>query len=482
MFSKETIYLRSPYRLQQIAIALWGWWWFHRRFNSHHRLFVEKLRASERWTVEQFRAYQEQELDKLLFCAQASPYYGELFRRYGIHQGLPPFEALSRIPMLNKETLRNAPKKLLTKPPPFRTLILRSSGTTGTPTQIYSTSNFHGWWMVLTKARCHLWAGVYQNRRVMLGGRKICNFNKDSPPFWHYSPAENLAYASIYHLSERFLPSYVEFLKNFKPDLMEGYPSALAILARYATENDIGLPSAKAVCTVSESFSDANRILMEKAWQCKVFDRYTSVEGCLFASQCEFGRYHVSPEAGIIEIVDAYGQPVQPGSPGQVVATGLRNHLQPLIRYKIGDIARWSIDQDCFCGRKMPILEAIDGRFEDICYTSDGRQIGGWSVLFKTIPNIKEAQVVQEGVTRFTVNVVPDFLYSKGTERMIQRQMWLHVGKSQVNVKSVAMIPRNASGKFQPVVCKLSQIEKDQLLGYKPTAQDVKSREMVTPE
>lgn len=462
---KETLYLRCPFPLQRIIVSLWGWWWYHRRFNSYHPRFVDKLRATERWRAEEFRAYQEVELDKLLKSARKSPYYENLFRRYGVRQNLSPFEALSRIPFLTREIIRSSARKLLTGSPPFRTMIFKTSGTTGTPIEIYSTAEFHAWWMALTKARCHQWAGVYRNRRVMFGGRKICAFAKDSPPFWHFSPAENLAYASIYHLSDKFLPSYIEFLRNFRPDLVEGYPSALTVVSRYAIETNFLPAPARAICTVSESFSDIDRKMMEKAWQCKVFDRYTSVEGCMFVSQCEFGRYHVSPEAGIIEIVDSNGRPVKPGVSGRVVCTGLRNLLQPLIRYQIGDVARWSDEQDCLCGRKMPILEAIEGRLEDLCYTPDGRRIGGWNVLFKTIPYIREAQVVQESLRRFIVHVVPAAGFSQETINLIQQAMYLHVGKLQIDVKSVSSIPRSPSGKFRPAVCKLSQAEKDRFVG-----------------
>jgi phenylacetate-CoA ligase len=298
----------------------------------------------------------------------------------------------------------------------------------------------------------------------MFGARKICAFAKDSPPFWHFSPTEDLAYASIYHLSDKFLPSYIDLLRKFNPALIEGYPSALAIVARYAVERNLLLPPAKAVFTVSESFSDIDREMMEKAWRCRVFDRYTSVEGCMFVSQCEFGRYHISPEAGIIEIVDTDGRPVKPGMPGHVVCTGLRNLLQPLIRYKIGDIACWSTEQECPCGRKMPILERIEGRFEDLCYTPDGRRIGGWNVLFKAIPFIREAQVVQETLREFTVYIVPADGFSQETIKLIQQDVYSYVGKVRVSVKSVSSIPRSASGKFRPVVCKLSVAEKERLV------------------
>jgi len=46
----------------------------------------------------------------------------------------------------------------------------------------------------------------------MFGARKVCHFRQKNPPFWRFSPAENMAYASVYHLSPEFLPYYLEFV------------------------------------------------------------------------------------------------------------------------------------------------------------------------------------------------------------------------------------------------------------------------------
>ena len=64
----------------------------------------------------------------------------------------------------------------------------------------------------------------------------------------------------------------------------------------------------------------------------------------MLAFQCEYGRYHVSPEVGIIEIINVEGQPCSLGELGEVICNGLNNFLQPLIRYQIGDVARWAIN------------------------------------------------------------------------------------------------------------------------------------------
>jgi phenylacetate-CoA ligase len=463
---KETIYLRSPLGLQRFLVSIYGWWWYHRRFNSRFRRFVDELTERERWSAEQFRSYQEERLDRLIEHARNSAYYGELFEKNDISKSICPFEALSKMPLLTKESLRTAGKKLLTGAPPLRTTKFKSSGTTGTPVEIYFTSEFHSWNMALAEARCKYWAGVtYRDRRVMFGARKICAFENNSPPFWHFSPAENLAYASIYHLSDKYLLSYIEFLREFRPAFIEGYPSALSIVAQYSLENKLSLPPAKAVSTGSETLLDAARKTIEKAWQCKVFDRYGAVEGCMFVSQCEYGRYHVSPEAGIIEIVDTEGQPVEPGTSGEVVCTGLQNILQPLIRYKIGDVARWSAEQNCLCGRKMPVLEAIEGRVEDLCYTADGRRMLRFDTAFKGVFNIREAQVVQDSLQQYTVYVVPAAGFAKEAMSVIQRNMYSHVGKLKIDVKCVDTIPRSTSGKFRAVVCNLSDQEKNRIGG-----------------
>ena len=79
----------------------------------------------------------------------------------------------------------------------------------------------------------------------MFGARKVCAFERDSAPFWHFSPTEKLAYASIFHLSDKFLPSYIEFLRDYVPDLISGYPSALATVARYSLEKESSPPASQ---------------------------------------------------------------------------------------------------------------------------------------------------------------------------------------------------------------------------------------------
>ena len=394
--------------------------------------------------------------------AENAPYYREVFAAAGVRAGGAPFAALRKLPLLSKETLRIRPRDLLTQNHfPRDAMVFKSSGTTGTPTEIYYPPEFHALELAIPAVRNLGWAGIdYRARRVMFGVRKVCRFDQDRPPFWRHSPAENMAYASIYHLAPRFLPAYLEFLRKYRPAVIMGYPNSLYTLAHFAL-NHGNLPApAQGIFTTSETVTDEIRETLEAAWQCKVYDRYGAVEGCLFASQCEHGRYHVSPEPGIVEILNRDGQPCLPGEMGEIVCTGLQNFLQPLIRYRIGDAARWAVDQSCACGRSMPVLESIEGRFEDICITRDGREVLRFDTVFKGVHAIKEAQVVQESLNRFTIYIVPALGFDETVITTIQQNMRIHVGEVETAVNPVQSIPRTASGKFRAVICRLTADDK----------------------
>jgi phenylacetate-CoA ligase len=465
----DKIYFASPIWMQQLQVGVYGWWWYRRRMSDHFYRLVAEYRSRENWTREQFLAYQEKYLLQLLQTADRSQYYRAIFKEANVNWQLPTFEILAGLPLLSKETLRTRARDLLTQNPvPKGTVVFKSSGTTGTPTEIYYSPEFHALELAVPAARNLAWAGVSSHsRRVMFGVRKVCRFDQNRPPFWRFSLAEDMAYASIYHLSPKNIPTYLEFLRKYKPTIIMGYPSALYTIAQYALEHNDKPERAKAIFTTSETVTELHRRTIENAWQCKIYDRYGAVEGCMLAFQCEHGRYHVSPEVGIIEIIKADGQPCALGELGEVICTGLNNFLQPLIRYRTGDVARWAIDQTCQCGRQMPILESIEGRVEDICVTSDGRQMLRFDTVFKGVENIREAQVVQEQLDLFTIRLVPANTFEEHDIQKIKDNMRIHTGDVRVDVRLVDRIERAASGKFRAVICKLSQDEKDRVLNKK---------------
>ncbi|GJQ22200.1 MAG: hypothetical protein HBSIN02_25550 [Bacteroidia bacterium] len=128
----------------------------------------------------------------------------------------------------------------------------------------------------------------------------------------------------------------------------------------------------KSIITTSEKLTPEMRKVMEKAYGCKIYEEYSTVENALFASECEDGRLHVSPDVSIVEILRPDGSACLPGEVGEVVTTVLSRKYQPLIRFRLGDLAAWD-DEPCTCGRQMPVIREVVGRIEDVVVGPDGR-------------------------------------------------------------------------------------------------------------
>ena len=184
-------------------------------------------------------------------------------------------------------------------------------------------------------------------------------------------------------------------------------------------------------------------------------EEYSSIENAVFATECEHGSLHVSPDVGVVEILRPDGTPTGPGEVGEVVATGFLRRLQPLIRYRIGDLAAWS-DEPCRCGRAMPVLAEVVGRVEDVLIGPDGRRVTRFHGVFYEIPGLVEAQVVQRTTRRFTVRVVVTDSFDDAGAAIIVGRMIDRLGRSaDVDVEPVDAIARNAAGKFRAVVSEL---------------------------
>src|SRR5262249_18346339 len=102
----DSIYASMPIWAQQAAVAAYGWWWFRRRFGSHFHRLVDEFKSREHWGAEQFRNYQNAHLKKIFSAAWRSPYYRRVFAEAGVSADMQAFEALSRVPPLEKEVLR----------------------------------------------------------------------------------------------------------------------------------------------------------------------------------------------------------------------------------------------------------------------------------------------------------------------------------------------------------------------------------------
>jgi phenylacetate-CoA ligase len=279
-------------------------------------------------------------------------------------------------------------------------------------------------------------------------------------PFYRYNAVERQAYLSPFHLGPATAARYVEALRRTGVQWMTGYAVSYYLLARHILEQKLDVPPLRAVITTSEKLTPEMRAVMEQAYRCRVFEEYSTVENALFASECGHGRLHVSPDVGIVEILRPDGTPCAPGEVGEVVATCLMRSFQPLIRFRLGDLAAWD-DEPCPCGRSLPVIKEVVGRIEDVVVGPDGREMVRFHGIFVDQPHVREGQIVQEDVQRILARVVPTEEFDRRDEQDIIDRIRQRLGIGvHVRVECVSAIPRSASGKYKAVVSLLPQNRK----------------------
>ena len=362
--------------------------------------------------------------------------------------------------LATKDQIRNRPKDFLADTFAPRSLIRWStSGTTGTPlTVYYSRDAMRKMWAFVELYR-HT-AGVSRaDRRGQFTGKAIV------PPaqrvgrriFWRRDLANRSLLLSTVHLRADYLPLYAAALERFQPVYLCGYPSAIYLLADFYRQTRRHALPLEAVLTSAETLSSYQREAIEEAFSTRVFDQYGQAEMQSFWYECEAGRMHAHPLAGVTEILRADGTPTSPGEAGEVVVTGLVNDAMPLIRYRVGDTARFGRER-CPCGRGMPVIEEIGGRLDDFVYTRERGVLGRLDPVLKGVRNIVESQIEQESLDMLRVRFVPASSFCGEDLRMLESNLRARVGKAiHLEFECTDRIPRSANGKFRFVISRLDR-------------------------
>lgn len=453
----EEIYAKSPVVLQNAIISMYGYYWKYRRLGVVFKKHLKQFKQRVAFTKMEWKEYQTLELRKLLIHAFTTvSFYTDKYKKAGFSlSDFQKFELsdISKLPYLEKEELRNFGKTTLLSAKRNKGKFYSSSGSTGTPVSIYFSKEVHQIWNAAYEVRVRNWAGVnHKMARGMIGGRKVVSDSEAKPPYYRFNAAEKQTYFSAYHISEKTTPNYVEgFIKN-KVEYLVGYATSIFILADFIIKLDIKEVKLSAVLTSSEKLTLQMRKTIEKAFNCKVFDGYSGMEACGLISENKKGDLLFSPDTGIMEIIDSNGNHVSNGETGEVIATGLLNFDQPLIRYRIGDRVKLSDNQD----NAMLKIDEIEGRIEDVLTTKDGKKIISLYKLFLDVPYLKRAQVIQNTYEDYKVKVVVENLFSEEHEKIIANRFFEKIG-NDVNLKinRVKEIPKTSSGKYRLTISKL---------------------------
>jgi phenylacetate-CoA ligase len=456
----DRIYNNSPVFIQNIIISIYGYYWKERRLGGQFEKHLTEFKSRERNTKEEWDVYQTIELRKLLIHAfKTVPFYRELYSSHGF--SLLDFEQfelsqLKSLPYLEKDDLRKFGKTTLLSNKKEKGCFFASSGSTGTPVNIYISKKFHQLWNAAYEARVRNWAGVTSKMaRGMIGGRRIINSNKPKEPYYRYNISEKQTYFSAYYINENTAENYLNGMKVNKVEYMVGYAMSNYFLADIINKKKLKAPKLKAILTSSEKLTDSMRSTIEEAYQCKVYDAYSGIEACGLISENKEGDFLLSPDTGIMEVIGKNGDQINYGEAGEVIATGLLNYDQPLIRYRIGDRVKLSENQDSKSGLEMLKIDTIEGRVEDVILAKDGSKMVRFHTLFIEIEHLITGQVVQKSLNEIMINLVVEKDFNTSNETLISKRLISQLGEVEIEYQYLSDIPKNKNGKFQVVISNL---------------------------
>jgi len=140
----EKIYQNLPYYGQNLVLSIYGLKLKKNRHGGSYRQYFDIIKSNLLLTEEQLVAYQNERLRKIIRIALHDvPYYREVYMNEGIAiNDIQSIDDLSNIPFLEKKQIRKQPVSLVSdKYNTKKLLVIHTTGTTGTPLNIYCISH-----------------------------------------------------------------------------------------------------------------------------------------------------------------------------------------------------------------------------------------------------------------------------------------------------------------------------------------------------
>ena len=413
------------------------------------------LGESERWERRRLDELRDRKLVHLVEQAHAaSPHY----RRMMDEQGVRPADVrgladLPRLPVLTRDILREHLDDLR-----FRghatVETTATGGTTGRPIRVVRDRAGSVWqrgcywrgfgWggLRLGDSFVQLFGGTLGvGRRPRLGRARSWFSGK------HFLPA--------FELGPGNAGRYLEAIRASGARFLVGYTSAVYLLANHALRSGARI-QLDAVFPTAELLPDGWRETMARAFGAEVLPYYGCGEIQSLGYSCpaaDAPTYHTCDEHSVIEVETPGGARLT--GEGPFLVTDLDNHALPMIRYRNGDAGALA-PPGCRCGRSLGRIARLDGRVNDVLFTTGGNPISGaiGPHAFKMVDGVEQFQIVQQrrGQVRIAVVRLPGYVAAV-EEPKIVRIFRQHLGNdAEIEIHYVDSIPRTAAGKARFVI------------------------------
>jgi phenylacetate-CoA ligase len=314
-------------------------------------------------------------LSKMLqFAANYAPYYRKVLSMRESKSDI----LLSDFPILTKQDIVNNRDALITAE--YSNMLLKecavhlTSGSAGAPIEIFWHYN----------DEMHSTLPLWRLRKKHFGitpNCKLCTLHTTTYSWTRTANISKIAYSNkrtILSLCKLFfddntMQEYYNEIMRFKPDWLLFQPSFFVKLMDYIIRYKLQPPNCvQYVEFVGEAISAVAIDLLHKLLPAEYAEIYGTMEVNAIAYRCPFGHMHLIDDNVFIELKnDAHLRQ----NTGNLLVTSLTNHIMPLVRYEIGDVAELAVIEMCECGISGQIISSITGREQADMTLGDGKII-----------------------------------------------------------------------------------------------------------
>ena len=346
-----------------------------------------------------------------------SPFYHSLYKNAGIKkENIRSIADLSRLPVITKEMVKEHGKELLTSPH-WELIKNHTSGTTGTPLEVYED------WPAIWREQAYLYC--YRKRCGFTYGQPLVSLrgNLEKNETYMKVHISNTLYLSSYNINQNTIVTYYQQIVKHKPVAIEGYPSSLYALALLLRDNNMQLHIPLAF-TSSESLLDYQRELIQSQMDTVIYDMFGTTERTIqLCESINHNGYYEAPGYSINEYTED----------GEIT-TSLINISFPLIRYQGNDIMEL---MNLPGENKQVRVKSIQGRKSTYLEGSDGTKYSGALLtrVFKDITTIDNAQFIQKQKGEVVLNVVEGDRFTEKDAEKLKAAVFEQLGANNFSIR-----------------------------------------------
>lgn len=376
------------------------------------------------------------------------PYYKKL--------GLEPINSLlefsEKIPIINKDIIMNSWTSFVLPNYSNKEVVEGTTGgTSGKPLRLIIPKDRH---VVELNTMNAMW-----NHIGWKGEIRAVIRNKQLKPnqIFTVNPLKKEIIFDGFNTDFSYYEKIYSTIKKYNIKYIHAYPSSAYQFCLFLKDSNKDTSIITGFLCGSEGLTELQSSLIKDELKIPIYNWYGHSEKLILGGPCKNNdAIHVEPTYGYLELLDEENKRITtPGKVGEIVGTGIHNPYMSFLRYRTGDFAEYVGDYCEHCGRHLPLIKNIQGRWDkNKIYLKDNTYvtITALNLHSDLYLKINGLQYVQKQKGELDIIIVK----GEGFTNEVEKRFRSHFDKAlldKCNYKIIytKKIAKEANGKFLPL-------------------------------